>query len=236
MSKITVEEFRNFFKYYKGEEHQIRGVDEPYLSMDSDLLVETADWIKEYRNKTIKPNTPVSDGAIYLKVPYQSQLDNASGTGYRECFSSSCAMVAMYYGKVANDDEYNLVRAKYGDSTDAAAQCQALRELGLEARFVTNGTTDDVRHLLEKGQPVPVGWLHKGPVEAPTGGGHWSVIIGYKTAPGLLMIQTVKLTLFLVDILPTRMVPISSTATRTSTHVGSLVVKAMAGIWMYEIQ
>ena len=40
MSKITVEEFRNFFKYYKGEEHQIRGVDELYLSMDSDLLVE----------------------------------------------------------------------------------------------------------------------------------------------------------------------------------------------------
>ena len=23
-----------------------------------------------------------------------------------------------------------------------------------------------------------VGWLHKGPVGAPTGGGHWSVIIG----------------------------------------------------------
>ena len=170
MSKITVEEFRNFFKYYKSEEHQIRGVDELYLSMDSDLLVETADWIKEYRNKAIKPNVPISDGAIYLKVPYQSQLDNASGTGYRECFSSSCAMVAMYYGKVNNDDEYNLIREKYGDSTDAAAQCQALRELGLEARFVTNGTTDDVRHLLEKGQPVPVGWLHKGPVGAPTGG------------------------------------------------------------------
>ena len=181
MSKITVEECRNFFKYYKSEEHQIRGVDELYLSMDSDLLVETADWIKEYRNKAIKPNAPISDGAIYLKVPYQSQLDNTSGTGYRECFSSSCAMVAMYYGKVKNDDEYNLIREKYGDSTDAAAQCQALRELGLEARFVTNGTTDDVRHLLEKGQPVPVGWLHKGPVGAPTGGGHWSVIIGYKT-------------------------------------------------------
>ena len=35
--------------------------------------------------------------------------------------------------------------------------------------------------MLEKGQPVPVGWLHKGPVSAPTGGGHWAVVIGYKT-------------------------------------------------------
>ena len=30
MSQITVEEFRNFFKYYKGEEHQMRAVDELY--------------------------------------------------------------------------------------------------------------------------------------------------------------------------------------------------------------
>jgi hypothetical protein len=31
---------------------------------------------------------------------------------------------------------------------------------------------------LEAGRPVMVGWLHKGPVGAPIGGGHWSVIIG----------------------------------------------------------
>ena len=30
-------------------------------------------------------------------------------------------------------------------STDAAAQVAALKELGLEAKFKTNGTTEDVR-------------------------------------------------------------------------------------------
>ena len=60
MTKITVEEFRNFFKYYKGEEQQIRGVDELYLSMDADLLTDSADWIKEYRGQNIKP-APVPD-------------------------------------------------------------------------------------------------------------------------------------------------------------------------------
>ena len=183
MAQITVEEFRNFFKYYKGEEHQQRAVELFYEDLQHECcehLDNDSDWINQYRNKdTSEPE--VSDNAVLLKVPYQSQLDNASGTGYRECFSSSCAMVAMYYGKIENDDAYNVVRQKYGDSTDAAAQVQALRELGLEARFVTNGTTDDVRRLLESGQPVPVGWLHKGPVSAPTGGGHWSVIVGYKT-------------------------------------------------------
>ena len=211
MAQITVEQFRNFFKYYVAEEHQQRGVDELYRNLDLNSKEDDAKWITLYRTAPAKePPAPepvsepvlkslveaflesraetkpqsepvINDGAILLKVPYQSQLDNVSGTGYRECFSSSCAMVAMYYGKIANDDAYNLVRQKYGDSTDAAAQVAALKELGLEAKFVTNGTTEDVRRLLEKGQPVPVGWLHKGPSAAPTGGGHWSVIIGYKT-------------------------------------------------------
>ncbi len=32
---------------------------------------------------------------------------------------------------------------------------------------------------IDAGRPVPVGWLHKGHVSAPSGGGHYSVIIGY---------------------------------------------------------
>ena len=188
MTKITNEEFRNFFKYYKGEEQQIRGVDELYLGIDTDMLTDSADWIKEYRGQNVKPEpVPELEDGRLLKVPYQSQLDNESGTGYRECFSSSCAMVAMYYGKVVDDDEYNLIRAKYGDSTDAAAQVAALKELGLEAKFITNGTTDDLRKQINSGRPVPVGWLHKGPVTAPTGGGHWSVVIGYK--PGTWIVN-----------------------------------------------
>jgi hypothetical protein len=51
-----------------------------------------------------------------LPVPYEYQLDNQSGTGYRECFSSTCAMICRYYGKVKSDDEYNKIRAEYGDS------------------------------------------------------------------------------------------------------------------------
>ena len=208
MAQITVEEFRNFFKYYVGEEHQQRGIDELFRNLDLNSKEDDAKWMHLYRTAPAKSppklrptlealaqiigdaipdpeaeqetKAEVTDGSVLLKVPYQSQLDNVSGTGYRECFSSSCAMVAMYYGKIENDDAYNVVRQKYGDSTDAAAQVQTLRELGLEAKFITNGATEDVRRLLEKGQPVPVGWLHKGSVSAPTGGGHWSVIVGYK--------------------------------------------------------
>lgn len=114
-----------------------------------------------------------------LSVPYQSQLDNKSGSGSRECFSSSAAMLAMFHKKVVGDDAYNAVRAKYGDTTSAQAQLAALRSLGLRAEFRTDGTILDLRREIDAGRPVAVGWLHKGPVTAPSGDGHWSVVIGY---------------------------------------------------------
>jgi hypothetical protein len=116
---------------------------------------------------------------VLLKVQYQSQNDNASGSGYRECFSSSCAMVANFWGKVANDDVYNKIRSRYGDTTDSNAQISALRSLGLDARLVTNANTGVLEAELKAGRPVPVGWLHKGNNWNPSGGGHWSVAIGF---------------------------------------------------------
>ena len=50
---------------------------------------------------------------------------------------------------------------------------------GLEANFITNASTDDLRKQIDIGRPTPCGWLHHGPVSAPSGGGHYSVVIGY---------------------------------------------------------
>jgi hypothetical protein len=124
-------------------------------------------------------NTPDAATSKTLSVPYFYQLDNVSGSGYRECFSSSCAMIASYYGKVKTDDEYNKIRAKYGDTTNKDAQLAALRSLGLKANFITNGNSLLLENELRNGQPVAVGWLHQGSVNYPTGGGHWTCCIGF---------------------------------------------------------
>jgi hypothetical protein len=95
-------------------------------------------------------------------------------------------MVAAFYRRVKTDDEYNEIRAKYGDSTSVDAQLAALRSLGLRAEFRKDGDADLVERELEAGRPVMVGWLHLGSMllgESPTcnglGCGHWSVISGY---------------------------------------------------------
>jgi hypothetical protein len=85
----------------------------------------------------------------------------------------------MYYGKVKNDDEYNKVRARFGDTTSSDVQVRTLRHLGLKAEFKTNGKASDLERLINEGRPVPVGWLHRGSVSYPTGGGHWTVVIGH---------------------------------------------------------
>ena len=139
----------------------------------------------EYANRLIQlmnQHNPASTTATtkhLLKVAYEYQLDNKSGTGYRECFSSSCAMVARYWGKVGNDDSYNIIRKKYGDTTDVHAQIGALKELGLKATFEQEGTATDLEAEIRMGYPTPVGWLHKGPITHPSGGGHWSVVVAY---------------------------------------------------------
>jgi len=130
----------------------------------------------------MKQRRPVESEALPrnpLNVRWQSQNDNKSGTGYRECFSSSCAMLAMFWGKVVGDDAYNAIRQKYGDTTSAQAQLAALRSLGLRADFHTDGNPKVLEQEIDAGRPVAVGWLHRGPVSTPSGGGHWSVIIGY---------------------------------------------------------
>ena len=161
----------NAAKYYEEENHQIAA----WNWLEEEL---TEEQLKEfallYRSGPSKPKL-----SNPLTVPYFSQRDNASGTGYRECFSSSCAMVAAYYGKVKGDDEYNKLRARYGDTTNPNAQIETLRALGLKARFTTIMTEQMLRDEIKAGRPVPCGWLHYGSSASPSGGGHWSVVIGY---------------------------------------------------------
>ena len=160
----------DIIKYYKGLPHQVKALEvAPEIPDDSEFA-------RIWRGGLQAP-TGASENP--LKVPYFYQNDNKSGTGYRECFSSSCAMLSAFYGKVKSDDQYNLIRQNFGDTTDLGAQIGALNKLGLEPSFKSNGRPKDLEAEIDAGRPVAVGWLHKGRVTAPTGGGHWSVVVGY---------------------------------------------------------
>jgi GH24 family phage-related lysozyme (muramidase) len=115
-----------------------------------------------------------------LPTPYQSQRDNYRDA-WRTCFSSSCAMLLMTLkpGVIHSDDEYIKTVFTIGDTTNSTVQIKALQHYGLEARFKTNGNRALVQQQINAGKPVPVGFLHHGSANAPSGGGHWLCIIGY---------------------------------------------------------
>ena len=80
------ENLESFFRFYNGEPHQMEAVQLLQQSMPQVLLRTDSAWIKQYRNK---PEEPQSESVLSkpLTVPYDCQLDNPSGDGWRECFA-----------------------------------------------------------------------------------------------------------------------------------------------------
>ena len=151
-----------------------------------------------HANGAIEPKQttpPTRQGLIQLPVPYLSQNDSVTGQGSRMCFSSTCAMAATFLkpgflkGSGQLDDQFLALVHRHGDTTDANAQVAALQSLGIKARFRTDGAIDDLIHQLQLGIPCPVGWLHKGSAASPTGGGHWSLVIGWDPATRQLLMH-----------------------------------------------
>jgi hypothetical protein len=102
----------------------------------------------------------------------------------RICFSSSCAMLLEALKPctlpVANgDDQYLAVAQRYGDTTDANAQLQALAHYGVIARLVQTADFELIEEQIAGGIPVPCGHIHRGPVDRPTGSGHWLIVVGH---------------------------------------------------------
>jgi hypothetical protein len=129
---------------------------------------------------------PAGTHANPLTVPWFDQLRMDDGQGWRDCFSASSAMLAAFWGKEPDENTYNHLRQHYGDSTSSEAQLAALRQLGLQASFHTDGNLQSLKAEIDAGRPVAVGWLHHGPPSAPSGGGHWTVVIGYDDS-GVIM-------------------------------------------------
>ncbi|QPN56592.1 C39 family peptidase [Synechococcus sp. CBW1107] len=120
-----------------------------------------------------------------LPVPWFAQLDSATDQGRRMCFSSSCAMLLAFLrpGLLTGpngDDQYLARVHQFGDTTDPAAQIKALASYGITARFSKQASFSTLEQQIAAGIPVPCGYLHRGPVSSPAGGGHWLIVVGIR--------------------------------------------------------
>lgn len=161
-------------------------VTEKYAT-DPSYSTKLSSLMKQYAPngaKTAKPERQADKAAaVDLPVPFFSQLDSATDQGWRMCFSSTCAMAVEYLKpgvlKGSQKDDYYLKKVQqFGDTTDYQAQLKALQAFGIKASYRQNLDLSDLKAQLEKGLPIPIGVLHKGPSSAPTGSGHWLLVVG----------------------------------------------------------
>ena len=168
----------NAAKYYRAESHQ----DAAWRGLEASLQPEVLNAFKvAYRGSEGPPKITKTD-EFPLDVPYFYQRDSKTGHGERMCFSSSMAMALDYIDnyRIEGDDDWYLQHVfRFGDSVDSSAQVKAAQSLGYKAEFRMDGTQSHLEKLLNDGIPVPIGILHHGPIEKPSGGGHWICLIGY---------------------------------------------------------
>lgn len=177
---ITLEHWHQAWASYKGTPAQLQGTATLFAhitKVDPSLLVGNAEWLEQF-----SPPAPAAAAiANPLPVPYLHQQAMASD-GWRKCFTTTSAMIAEYLGAepqgVAGERAYDAVRSTYGDTTTSEAQLAALRHLGLQAHYGTDGTQQRIIQLLDQGHPVGLGELHRGSTAHPTGG-HWILAIGH---------------------------------------------------------
>ena len=165
--------------YFAGEEHQIAA----WRALESSLSPGVLKAFKSaYRNNGAnnKPEPVVSK--FPLNVPYFWQRDSNTGHGERSCFSSAMAMAMDYLdpNAIEGDDDWYLNEVfKFGDTVSVSAQMAAAESLGFDVSFRYDASEKDIIDQLDKGIPVPIGILHKGSLNSPSGGGHYICVIGY---------------------------------------------------------
>lgn len=171
-------ELVNAAKYFTGVKHQIEAWEALQATLTKEQLT---DFAKRYRGGSVTGSAAAKK--FPLGVPYFYQRDSKTGHGERMCQSSCIAMVVEYlFPQVINgdDDTWLATVFKHGDTVSQSAQLNALKSVGIDGvKFAMNGNQEDIETLLNKGIPVPIGILHKGPINNPSGGGHWITCIGY---------------------------------------------------------
>ncbi len=128
-----------------------------------------------------------------ISLPWQSQMDSATEQWYRMCYSSSSTMMCEYLkpgclsehklrkeGEQLDDFYLRILNAKFGDSTDTAAQLAMHRFLGVNTRFSTSGSRQTLEYYLNAGFPVMTGQLHHGYWKTPNPTkSHWTICVGW---------------------------------------------------------
>jgi hypothetical protein len=114
-----------------------------------------------------------------LVVGYFDNLLINGAQNYKDSFSNCCAMLARFWRRIEEANEYNARRESFGSGAVIKSQQDALGSFGLVSEFIDDATVELIKSEIDAARPVAVCWLCYGPFGQPAGGGHWTVVTGY---------------------------------------------------------
>ena len=130
------------------------------------------------------PNKPAGPNPL-TGIPRFTQRDSQwIAQRDRTCYSSTNAMLVEYLKpgtlKGPNGDDAYIAKLNSlgGETTDWTSQQRTLASFGIKARLIQNADWNLIEEQINAGRPVPVGYLHRGPIWGPRGGGHWCLCYG----------------------------------------------------------
>ena len=109
MSRLTVDGFRNFFRYYQGLPHQDEAIVELWRLMPVSLLEEEADWIYMYRDPAIDEDEEVVDGICTPQL--MEKLTGYKASAFDQAFCDDCNRLFRETGFSSHLDAMQMLTA-----------------------------------------------------------------------------------------------------------------------------
>ena len=88
MANLTLEGFRNFFKYYNSEEHQMVAIEKLYEDLPDELKDNDCEWVTLYRTPADTPEAPVELG--YVTAELMEKLTGYPASSFDSIFVNDC--------------------------------------------------------------------------------------------------------------------------------------------------
>ena len=88
MANLTLEGFRNFFKYYNSEEHQMVAIEKLYEDLPDELKDNDCEWVTLYRTPADTPEAPVELG--YVTAELMEKLTGYPASSFDSVFVNDC--------------------------------------------------------------------------------------------------------------------------------------------------
>ena len=132
MAKLTPAGFQNFWTFFNDEPHQVDAVEKLYASLPAELLDESAEWVKIYRNPPVPPPSPGTKGPVTPALMGRFSGHSASSFDQVFCddFNDLCATTGF-------DQDLTAFRMLISQMAHETANWKYMKEIGNPAYFTS---------------------------------------------------------------------------------------------------